>query len=92
LNQPARRDIPHALNPAAERPGPPAAADADVIGAILATLNERTVRTYLADDRDCARFLGAPDPRSAVPALMSMSPGAAIGCALPDRVTCPAGV
>ena len=46
---------------------PPAlAAAAELVPAILATLNARTARTYLADYRDFARFLNAT-PGGAMP-------------------------
>jgi hypothetical protein len=67
----SRRDPSHALNPAADRPGPPAAVDADLIGAILATLDERTAPTYLADDRDPARPLGRAGSSLACPRIAS---------------------
>lgn len=78
-DMPARIESGHAPLPAAH-------VDADLVGAIMATLNARTARTYLADYRDFARFLHTRGPQQAVELLISMSPGAANACALAYRV------
>jgi integrase/recombinase XerC len=58
----------------------------DLVGAILATLNARTARTYISDYRDFAAFLGAPGPAEAIDALIGMGPGEANRTALAYRV------
>jgi integrase/recombinase XerC len=65
---------------------PPAPIAADLISAILATLNARTAQTYLSDYRDFARFVGAANARAAVNAFIEMGPGEANRCALGYRV------
>lgn len=64
----------------------PAPIALDLVAAILATLNAQTARTYQADYRDFARFLGLADPAAALEALIGMGPGVANACALSYRV------
>ncbi len=78
-----RDELPALIGP---DPRPPATIDPGLIGAILATINARTARTYLADYRDFARFLGAGSPEAAVEALTGMGSGHANACALAYRV------
>lgn len=63
-----------------------AATGPDLIAAIFATLNARTARTYLADYRDLARFLGAPGPAEAVDRFLALGPGEANRVAMAYRV------
>lgn len=90
-----RADSPHAnvaealpatVEPIRSATPPALAVDLDLVDAILATLGQRTARTYMADYRDFARFLSQPTPEAALNILVSLGPGPANKCALTYRV------
>src|SRR4051794_37991777 len=77
MNELVRIDSGHAV---------PAPLGLDLVGAIMATLNARTAKTYMGDYRDFARFLGGADPREAIEGFLSLGPGEANRVVLEYRV------